>query len=56
MTGWKFPLAEAVEEWRDYLEQFSTPRTLLLEFMPKGTLEELACEAAALRMVIGESV
>ncbi|MBQ3557104.1 MAG: sugar phosphate isomerase/epimerase [Oscillospiraceae bacterium] len=52
----KFPLAEAVEEWRDYLEQFSTPRTLLLEFMPKGTLEELACEAAALRMVIGESV
>lgn len=52
----KFPLAEAVAEWQNYLKQFSTPRTLLLEFMPNGTLEELACEAAALRTIIGENV
>jgi hypothetical protein len=48
------PLAEAIEEWREYLSAFSTPRTLLLEFMPKGTIEELAEEAAALRTIIGE--
>ena len=49
------PLAEAIEEWREYLSAFSTPRTLLLEFMPKGTIEELTEEAAALRRIIGEA-
>ena len=52
----KFSLAEAVEDWQSYLKQFSTPRTLLLEFMPNGTLEELAHEAAALKTIIGENV
>lgn len=52
----KLPLAEAAVEWQGYLSAFSTPRTLLLEFMPNGTPEELPIEAAALKMIIGESV
>ena len=52
----KLPLADAVEEWRDYLQGFSTPRTLLLEFMPNGTVEELAREADALKTIIGATV
>ena len=51
----KLPLAEAVTDWQSYLKQFSTPRTLLLEFMPGGTLEELTYEAGALRTIIGEN-
>ena len=47
----KLPLAAATEEWRDYLAAFPTPRTLLLEFMPNGTLDELAAEAAALKQI-----
>ena len=50
----KLPLASASEEWRDYLAAFSTPRTLLLEFMPNGTLDELAVEAAALKRITEE--
>jgi len=50
----KLPLADAVGEWREYIKAFSVPRTLLLEFMPEGTLEELTCEADALRSIIGE--
>lgn len=49
----KLPLEEAVEEWQNYLKEFTVPRTLLLEFMPGGTLEELQCEAAALRKITG---
>jgi len=52
----KLPLADAVGEWRDYLKEFSAPRTLLLEFMPNKTLEELAGEAVALKNIIGEKV
>ncbi len=52
----KLPLADAVTEWREYLSEFSAPRTLLLEFMPNGTIEELAGEANALRSIIGENV
>ena len=52
----KLPLADATEEWQAYLRRFSTPRTLLLEFMPNGTIEELADEAAALKSIIGEIV
>lgn len=47
----KLPLALATEEWGDYLSAFSTPRTLLLEFMPNGTLDELSAEAAALKRI-----
>ena len=49
----KLPLSEAVGEWQAYLERFTTPRTLLLEFMPGGTLSELSGEAAALCTIIG---
>ena len=52
----KLPLADAICEWREYLKAFSAPRTLLLEFMPNGTLEELAGETAALKNIIGENV
>ena len=52
----KLPLADAVGEWQEYIKVFSTPRTLLLEFMPNGTVEELAAETAALRAIIGEKV
>lgn len=52
----KLPLADAVAEWRRYLNEFSAPRTLLLEFMPNGTIEELAGEVNALRSIIGEDV
>ncbi len=49
----KFPLAEAVEEWRHYLSVFDTPRTLLLEFMPDDRLEALSVEAESLRTIVG---
>ena len=52
----KLPLAEAVAEWKSYLKQFSTPRALLLEFMPNGTLEELGREADTLKTIVGESL
>ena len=50
----KFPLGEAVEIWREYLAQFTKPRALLLEFMPKGSIEELDAEADALRKIAAE--
>ena len=52
----KLPLSDAVDEWREYLKPFSLPRTLLLEFMPNGTLEELAIEAKSLKTIIGEKI
>ena len=52
----KLPLAEAVADWQNYLRAFSGPRTLLLEFMPCGTIEELATEAVALRTITGGSL
>ena len=50
----KLPLSQGIKEWREYLKAFSTPRTLLLEFMPNGKIEDLAEETAALRRMIGE--
>lgn len=52
----KLPLAEAVAEWQRYLAEFTAPRTLLLEFMPNGTIEELAGESDALKAIAGEDV
>ena len=49
----KFPLGEAIEEWRIYLKQFSKPRTLLLEFMPDNEISTLPREAEALRTIVG---
>ena len=50
----KYPLAGAVEAWQGYLSCFDGSQTLLLEFMPNGTLEELRDEADALNVIIGE--
>ena len=49
----KFPLSEAVEDWRRYLSVFDTPRTLLLEFMPDDRIETLSAEAEALKTIVG---
>ena len=55
--NWKgedmLPLGAAVEEWCAYLEVFSKPKTLLLEFMPDGRIESLFAEAEALRRIAG---
>lgn len=52
----RLPLADAVCEWQAYIKAFPAPRTLLLEFMPHGTIEELAGEARSLKLIIGEDV
>ncbi len=52
----RLPLRDGIAEWRAYLAKFSTPRPLLLEFMPHGELAELAAEVAALKAVIGEAI
>ncbi|MBQ3508092.1 MAG: TIM barrel protein [Clostridia bacterium] len=49
----RFPLADAVEDWKRYLAAFTTPRTLLLEFMPDDRIESLSAEADALREIVG---
>ena len=48
----KLPLDDGVSEWRGYLEKFSRPRTLLLEFMPDNSIETLKREAEALRKIV----
>ncbi len=48
-------LNEGIGEWQRYLEKFTTPRTLLLEFMPDGKITTLKGEAEALRKITGES-
>ena len=57
--NWKgektLPLSDAVDEWREYLKRFDTPRTLLLEFMPNGGIDELKVEAEALRLITGQT-
>ena len=52
----KLPLGQAADEWRAYLKHFPTFTPLLLEFMPNGTLEELAQEASSLKSIIGETI
>ena len=49
----KYPLADGAEDWKRYLTVFTTPRTLLLEFMPDDRIESLPTEARALRAIIG---
>jgi len=44
----RYPLADATEIWKKYLDNFSGNKTLLLEFMPDDKLESLECEAKAL--------
>ena len=50
----RFPLGEAIEDWRRYISVFPVPRTLLLEFMPDDEIDSLDAEADALRRSIGE--
>ncbi len=52
----RFPLADGICEWQDYLSLLDTPHTLLLEFMPDDRLATLDAEAAALRAMIGETI
>ncbi|MBQ7010214.1 MAG: sugar phosphate isomerase/epimerase [Clostridia bacterium] len=47
----KYPLSDAVDIWRVYLDALGGERTLLLEFMPDGRIESLAGEADALRAI-----
>lgn len=48
----KYPLEDAVDIWKAYLDCFDGTQTLLLEFMPDGRLESLAREADALRQIV----
>jgi sugar phosphate isomerase/epimerase len=52
----KLSLTDGIAEWQAYLQCFSGPRTLLLEFMPNGTTKELGREAAALKTIAGEEI
>ncbi len=47
-----FPLADGIDEWRTYLQEFSGDHYLLLEFMPDGKVETLPREADTLRCII----
>ena len=52
----KLPLSRAVNEWRSYLTRIPKARTLLLEFMPNGSIEEIRAEGGALKLIVGENV
>ena len=47
----KYPLAEAVDAWKDYMTHFSGEHAMLLEFMPDNRIESLVAEADALREI-----
>jgi len=47
----RFPLKDAVEIWKEYLNCFSGERVLLLEFMPDDKLSSLQQEADALKLI-----
>lgn len=49
----KYPLSEATDTWKKYLECFDGGQALLLEFMPDDRPESLKTEAAALRIIGG---
>ena len=52
----RFPLGDALNEWRTYLTAFTAPRTLLLEFMPDDSLASLKKESDALKEIAGETI
>ena len=47
----KYPLADAVEVWKKYLAELGGDKTLLLEFMPDGSIDTLKREAQALKII-----
>ena len=48
----KFPLAQGLDKWRDFLPYFMGDHMLLLEFMPDNRVESLPEEARALKELI----
>ena len=48
----KFPLSLAINEWVNYLKNFTPPKTLLLEFMPNDKVEDLIIETNALKQIV----
>ncbi|MBO7304366.1 MAG: sugar phosphate isomerase/epimerase [Clostridia bacterium] len=48
----RYSLNDGIEEWRSYLEKFTPPHTLLLEFLPNNDINELKIEADALREIV----
>ena len=48
----KFPLAQGLDKWRDFLPYFTGDHMLLLEFMPDNRVESLTEEARALKELI----
>ncbi len=48
----RYPLADAVAEWKKYIAALSRPRAMLLEFMPDDLITTLPREADALREII----
>ena len=48
----RYPLGDAIEEWKKYTAILSRPRTMLLEFMPDDELATLPREAEALKKII----
>lgn len=49
---YRYPLADAVSQWQEYLSHIDGDHTLLLEFMPDDSIESLAAEAEALHSII----
>lgn len=47
----KYPLAEAVDTWKDYMVHFLGEHAMLLEFMPDDDIASLGAEAQALRLI-----
>lgn len=48
----RLPLSGAVDCWQKYLKCFDGRQDLLLEFMPHGTVDELADEAVTLDKIV----
>ena len=48
----KYPLAQAVDTWESYIEQFPRDRVFLLEFMPDGEISSVYNEADALKKIV----
>ena len=51
----RFPLADAVDKWKEYANIFKGDRYMLLEFVPDNKIESLKIEAEALMKIVGEN-
>ncbi len=47
----RFPLADGINFWKEYLKCFENNKILLLEFMPDDKIESLANESDALKLI-----